>query len=517
MPEYITASISLTSVGKNVLASAWGFDSVSGRFVFRGITFTGGGASHSPITLSQENPNIDVSVMTDGTGRVTNISTVGNRIRIIVRYEPCPEPIRTFTLHCMHNGGNVVFAVCNTIDAINVQNYTTVCFAFEVDNSESGALDFGHGAIYGVTAEDLSALATDLGQSITLVQRNVDDLVSNIDQLKEEASLNNVTCTTLQANSGTFEEVSTSKILADCIEPKTKDVYTNIGSIDHPYGFVGSDVYLGRQANLKNFSRNPTVAVKYPIGDDGRWVDENKSPDAVFYKVSSAISSDVVERSEIKLEGSTNTQGNESAKLTLSAYNANKTMNVVITPDKVRLEGNTEVTNYFVTDTMKVTSSGVIGSVRISENTIGMASVTKLGGDSYSTDYSGEIYVIGRMLPKHSTLSLLGEDGHRWKSFLSTANVEGIQFKTPPAVTEVGGRYIRYVTFPVGCPAFLYCNTDDVTVTNEVDGETLELIIWKDRGSSSNQTTGITYKTKNKFLALSSAVAGRPFLAICVG
>ena len=517
MPEYITASISLTSVGKNVLASAWGFDSVSGRFVFRGITFTGGGASHSPITLSQENPNIDVSVMTDGTGRVTNISTVGNRIRIIVRYEPCPEPIRTFTLHCMHNGGNVVFAVCNTIDAINVQNYTTVCFAFEVDNSESGALDFGHGAIYGVTAEDLSALATDLGQSITLVQRNVDDLVSNIDQLKEEASLNNVTCTTLQANSGTFEEVSTSKILADCIEPKTKDVYTNIGSIDHPYGFVGSDVYLGRQANLKNFSRNPTVAVKYPIGDDGRWVDENKSPDAVFYKVSSAISSDVVERSEIKLEGSTNTQGNESAKLTLSAYNANKTMNVVITPDKVRLEGNTEVTNYFVTDTMKVTSSGVIGSVRISENTIGMASVTKLGGDSYSTDYSGEIYVIGRMLPKHSTLSLLGEDEHRWKSFLSTANVEGIRFKTPPAVTEVGGRYIRYVTFPVGCPAFLYCNTDDVTVTNEVDGETLELIIWKDRGSSSNQTTGITYKTKNKFLALSSAVSGRPFLAICVG
>ena len=517
MPEYITASISLTSVGKNVLASAWGFDSVSGRFVFRGITFTGGGASHSPITLSQENPNIDVSVMTDGTGRVTNISTVGNRIRIIVRYEPCPEPIRTFTLHCMHNGGNVVFAVCNTIDAINVQNYTTVCFAFEVDNSESGALDFGHGAIYGVTAEDLSALATDLGQSITLVQRNVDDLVSNIDQLKEEASLNHVTCTTLQANSGTFEEVSTSKILADCIEPKTKDVYTNIGSIDHPYGFVGSDVYLGRQANLKNFSRNPTVAVKYPIGDDGRWVDENKSPDAVFYKVSSAISSDVVERSEIKLEGSTNTQGNESAKLTLSAYNANKTMNVVITPDKVRLEGNTEVTNYFVTDTMKVTSSGVIGSVRISENTIGMASVTKLGGDSYSTDYSGEIYVIGRMLPKHSTLSLLGEDEHRWKSFLSTANVEGIQFKTPPAVTEVGGRYIRYVTFPGGCPAFLYCNTDDVTVTNEVDGETLELIIWKDRGSSSNQTTGITYKTKNKFLALSSAVAGRPFLAICVG
>lgn len=516
MPEYITASISLTSVGKDVLASAWGFDSVSGRFVFRGITFTGGGASSSPILLSQENPNIDVSLMTEGTGRVTNISTVGNRIRIIVRYEPCPEPIRTFSLHCRHNGGNVVFAVCNTIDAINVKNYTTVCFAFEVDNSENGDLDFGHGAIYGVTAEDLSALATDLGRSISLVQNNVDDLASNMNHLKEEASLNNVTCTTLQANIGTFEEVSTSKILADCIEPKTHDVYTNIGSIDRPYGFVGSDVYLGRQANLKNFSRNPKVAVKYPMGDDGRWVDENKSPDAVFYKVSSAISSDVVERSEIKLEGSTNTQGTESAKLTLSAHNAQNTMNVVITPDKVRLEGNTEVTNYFVTDTMKVTSSGVIGSVRISENTIGMASVTNLGGDSYSTDSSGEIYVIGRMLPKHSTLSLLGDDEHRWKSFLSTANVEGLQFKTPPAITESVGRYIRYVAFPVGCPAFLYCNTDDVTVTNEVDGENLELIIWKDRGSSSNQTTGITYKTKNKFIVLSSAVAGRPFLALCV-
>lgn len=517
MPEYITASISLTSVGKDVLASAWGFDSVSGRFVFRGITFTGGGASSSPIALSQENPNIDVSMMTDGTGRVTNISTVGNRIRIIVRYEPCPEPIRTFSLHCMHNGGDVVFAVCNTIDAINVKNYTTVCFAFEVDNSENGVLDFGHGAIYGVTAEDLSALATDLGQSISLVQNNVYNLVSDIDQLKKEASLNNVTCTTLRANIGTFEEVSTNKILADCIEPKTHDVYTNIGSIDHPYGFVGSDVYLGRQANLKNFSRNPKVAVKYPIGDDGRWVDENKSPDAVFYKVSSAISSDVVERSEIKLEGSTNTQGTEVAKLTLSAHNAQTTMNVVITPEKVRLEGNTEVTNYFVTDTMKATSSGVIGSVRISENTIGMASVTNLGGDSYSTDSSGEIYVIGRMLPKHSTLSLLGEDEHRWKSFLSVANVEGLQFKTPPAITESVGRYIRYVAFPVGCPAFLYCNTDDVMATNEVDGETLELIIWKDRGSSSNQTTGITHKTKNKFIVLSSAVAGRPFLAICVG
>ena len=517
MPEYITASISLTSVGKSVLASAWGFDSVSGRFVFRGITFKGGGASSSPITLSQENPNIDVSMMTDGTGRVTNISTVGNRIRIIVRYEPCPEPIRTFSLHCRHNGGDVVFAVCNTIDAINVKNYTTVCFAFEVDNSENGVLDFGHGAIYGVTAEDLSALATDLGQSISLVQNNVYDLASNIAQLKEEASLNNVTCTTLQANIGTFEEASTSKILADYIEPKTNDTYTNIGSIDRPYGFIGSDVYLGRQANLKNFSRNPKVAVKYPVGDDGRWVDENKSPDAVFYKVSSAISSDVVERSEIKLEGSTNTQGTEAAKLTLSAHNAQNTMNVVITPEKVRLEGNTEVTNYFVTDTMKVTSSGVIGSVRISENTIGMASVTNLGGDSYSTDSSGEIYVIGRMLPKHSTSSLLGEDEHRWKSFLSVANVEGLQFKTPPAVTESVGRYIRYVAFPVGCPAFLYCNTDDVTVTNEVDGETLELIIWKDRGSSSNQTTGITYKTKNKFIVLSSAVAGRPFLALCVG
>ena len=517
MPEYITASISLTSVGKDVLASAWGFDSVSGRFVFRGITFTGGGASSSPIALSQENPNIDVSTMTDGTGRVTNISTVGNRIRIIVRYEPCPEPIRTFSLHCMHNGGNVVFAVCNTIDAINVKNYTTVCFAFEVDNSENVSLDFGHGAIYGVTAEDLSALATDLGQSITLVQNNVDNLVSDIDQLKEEASLNNVTCTRLRANIGTFEEASTSKILADCIEPKTHDVYTNIGSIDHPYGFIGSDVYLGRQANLKNFSRNPKVAVKYPMGDEGRWVDENKSPDAVFYKVSSAISSDVVERSEIKLEGSTNTQGTESAKLTLSAHSAQNTMNVVITPEKVRLEGNTEVTNYFMTDTMKVTSSGVIGSVRISENTIGMASVTNLGGDSYSTDSSGEIYVIGRMLPKHSTSSLLGDDEHRWKSFLSVANVEGLQFKNPPAVTESVGRYIRYVAFPVGCPAFLYCNTDDVTVTNEVDGENLELIIWKDRGSSSNQTTGITYKTKNKFIVLSSAVAGRPFLALCVG
>lgn len=517
MPEYITASISLTSVGKDVLASAWGFDSVSGRFVFRGITFKGGGASCSPITLSQENPNIDVSLMTDGTGRVTNISTVGNRIRIIVLYEPCPEPIRTFSLHCKHNGGDVVFAVCNTIDAINVKNYTTVCFAFEVDNSENGVLDFGHGAIYGVTAEDLSALATDLGQSISLVQNNVNNLASNIAQLKKEASLNNVTCTTLQANIGTFEEASTSKILADCIEPKTHDVYTNIGSIDRPYGFIGSDVYLGRQANLKNFSRNPKVAVKYPMGDEGRWVDENKSPDAVFYKVSSAISSDVVERSEIKLEGSTNTQGTEVAKLTLSAHNAQNTMNVVITPEKVRLEGNTEVTNYFVTDTMKVTSSGVIGSVRISGNTIGMASVTNLGGDSYSTDSSGEIYVIGRMLPKHNTSSLLGDDEHRWKSFLSVANVEGLQFKTPPAVTESVGRYIRYVAFPVGCPAFLYCNTDDVTVTNEVDGETLELIIWKDRGSSSNQTTGITYKTKNKFIVLSSAVAGRPFLALCVG
>lgn len=321
----------------------------------------------------------------------------------------------------------------------------------------------------------------------------------------------------LQANIGTFEEVSTNKIWTDCIEPKTHDVYTNIGSIDHPYGFVGSDVYLGRQANLKNFSRNPKVTVKYPVGDEGRWVDENKSPDAVFYKVSSAISSDVVERSEIKLEGSTNTQGTESAKLTLSAHNANNTMNVVITPDKVRLEGNTEVTNYFVTDTMKVTSSGVIGSVRISENTIGMASVTKLGDGSYSTDSSGEIYVIGKMLPKHSTLSLLGEDEHRWKSFLSTVNVEGLQFKTPPAVTESVGRYIRYVAFPVGCPAFLYCNTDDVMATNEVDGETLELILWKDRGSSSNQTPGITHKTKNKFIVLSSAVAGRPFLALCVG
>ena len=517
MPEYITASISLTSVGKSVLASAWGFDSVSGRFVFRGITFTGGGASSSPIPLSQENPDIDVSLMTEGTGRVTNISTVGNRIRIIVRYEPCPEPIRTFTLHCMHNGGNVVFAVCNTIDAINVENYTTVCFAFEVDNSENGDLDFGHGAIYGVTAEDLSKLATDLGRSISLVQNNVDDLASDMAQLKKEASLNHVTCPMLQANIGTFEEIATSKILADCIEPKTHDVYTNIGSIDHPYGFVGSDVYLGRQANLKNFSRNPKVAVKYPIGDEGRWVDENKSPDAVFYKVSSAISSDVVERSEIKLEGSTNTQGTESAKLTLSAHNAQTTMNVVITPEKVRLEGNTEVTNYFVTDTMKVTSSGVIGSIRISENTIGMASVTKLEDDSYSTDSSGEIYVIGKMLPKHSTLSLLGDDEHRWKSFLSTANVESLQFKTPPAVTESVGRYIRYVTFPVGCPAFLYCNTDDITVTNEVDGENLELTIWKDRGSSANQTTSITYKTKNKFLALSSAVAGRPFLALCVG
>ena len=517
MPEYITASISLTSVGKNVLASAWGFDSVSGRFVFRGITFTGGGASHSPITLSQENPNIDVSLMTEGTGRVTNISTVGNRIRIIVRYEPCQEPIRTFSLHCMHNGGIVVFAVCNTIDAINVQNYTTVCFAFEVDNSENGALDFGHGAIYGVTAEDLSALATDLGQSIALVQSNVDNLASSFAQLQEGASLNTVTCTTLQANSGTFEEVSTRKLLADYIEPKTHDVYTNIGSIDHPYGFVGSDVYLGRQANLKNFSRNPSVAVKYPIGDDGRWVDENKSPDAVFYKVSSAISSDVVERSEIKLEGSTNTQGTEAAKLTLSAHNAQNTMNVVITPEKVRLEGNTEVTNYFVTDTMKVTSSGVIGSVRISENTIGMASVTRLGGDSYSTNPLGEIYVIGRMLPKHSTFSLLGDDEHRWKSFLSTANVEGLQFKTPPTITEIGGRYIRYITFPVGCPAFLYCNTNDVTVTNELDGGTLELIIWRDRGSATSSTTSITYKTKNKFMVLSSAVAGRPFLAICIG
>lgn len=517
MPEYITASISLTSVGKDVLASAWGFDSVSGRFVFRGITFTDGGASSSPIALSQENPNIDVSMMTDGTGRVTNISTVGNRIRIIVRYEPCPEPIRTFSLHCRHNGGDVVFAVCNTIDAINVKNHTTVCFAFEVDNSENGVLDFGHGAIYGVTAEDLSALATDLGQSISLVQNNVDNLASNIAQIKEEASLNNVTCTTIRANSGAFEEVSTNKILADCIEPKTNDVYTNIGSIDHPYGFVGSDVYLGRQANLKNFSRNPKVAVKYPIGDEGRWVDEDKSPDAVFYKVSSAISSDVVERSEIKLEGSTNTQGTEAAKLTLSAHNAQTTMNVVITPDKVRLEGNTEVTNYFVTDTMKVTSSGVIGSVRISENTIGMASVTNLGGDSYSTDSSGEIYVIGKMLPKHSTSSLLGEDEHRWKSFLSVANVEGLQFKNPPAITESVGRYIRYVAFPVGCPAFLYCNTDDIMATDEIDGETLDLIIWRDRGSSTNQTTGITHKTKNKFIVLSSAVAGRPFLAICVG
>lgn len=517
MPEYITSSISLTSVGKNVLASAWGFDSVSGRFVFRGITFTGGGASHSPITISQENPNIDVSMMTEGTGRVTNISTVGNRIRIIVRYEPCPEPIRTFTLHCMHNGGNVVFAVCNTVDAINVQNYTTVCFAFEVDNSENGSLDFGHGAIYGVTAEDLSALATDLGQSVALVQRNVDNLETTLEQIQEDAYLNNVTCTTVHATDGSFEEISTSKILADYIEPKTHDVYTNVGSVDHPYGFIGSDVYLGRQASLKNFSRNPSVAVKYPIGDNGRWVDENKSPDAVFYKVSSAISSDVLERSEIKLEGSTNTQGTESAKLTLSAHNSKNTMNVVITPDKVRLEGNTEVTNYFVTDTMKVTSSGVIGSIRISENTIGMASETRLGEGSYSTSPSGEVYVIGKMLPKHSTLSLLGDDEHRWKSFLSTANVEGIQFKTTPAITESVGRYIRYVSFPVGCPAFLYCNTNDVTVTDAVDGETLDLIIWRDRGSSDTQATMITYKTKNKFIVLSSAVAGRPFLALCVG
>lgn len=509
MPENVTSTINLTNIGKHVLASAWGFDAVSGNFVFRGIPFTGGGVSINTIEFEEGSQDIDIDHLQSKNGKVTHISTVRNRIRIIVRFDVYEEPIRGFTLNCMNSSTEAVFAFCNLLEPLTITTPKTVCFAFEVENSESGSLNFGPGSINMVTAEDLSQHAVALSQSISALETEISELSQRVENLSD---LGSVTMESVSADEGTFTEVTTNVLNVHEIVPNNESgvIRAHIGDVENSFGFISSDVYLGRSAAESYFGITVPDIVQYPIGDSGKTVTKITAPDAFFRSISSTPDKSESQYSEIVLQGYKNDTRSEASRCRIVSKSDEGITTFEVTPTKVTVSGDASVSNIFVTDGLKADHAN-LGQVYFSGKTISVKNWNPYGTDQLVR--FPEITFDSSILPSGDSRTM-GTDPHRWSIFASKVNTQKVVFKTPPTVMQVSGSSTKQMLFPAGCTAMLTLSTQTVNAGDSLDGTALNLQVWFDRGSTNLLT--LVIKTTNKFIALSGAVAGRPFLALCV-
>lgn len=513
--QEIISTATVTKNGKKALASAFSYEPKTGKATFSGITFTGGGASEMPIAEYDETVPSTFSAVS---GKVVNVVTIGNTLAISVKYKGNGKTIKVFSLHSIGTlGKEVVFAVCEAVNGITLNTDKTLRFALSLTQaSETGEdateLSFVNGA--NATIEDVSNLSTSVDARITELSTRVSSAETLLSDMHDTMNVNNVITrnitvgdkTKLQGE--TTADVLTLKTLVPNI---TSHACGHIGKTDNPFESVCSSLFIGRNAVYENTGYLRDSTVSYPTGDSQMSVASTDAPDAMLSSISSTFSMGSKIHSDIVLLGHLTDKDSKDPMISLRAMKDNKGTVVTITNERMTVNGSMQISGTTEVSLLNAQVSN-LGHIHIAGNFI---SIPYYNGSSISAieDNTGSnpMNVQARVLPSGDKASM-GSSEKRWKLYASQANVEGISFASLPSIDGIGNT--RKVNFPVGCVAMLCVPTKEVTVCDVLDGKEETLRIWHDVGGSAS---GQLVQTKNKFIALSGAVAGRPFLAQCIG
>jgi len=508
----IITAAQITKTGRMAMAASFGYDMVNKKAVYRGITFTGGGVSELQI---DDIDNAGVESFSASTGKIRNIVSVGNTLRVYVSFNGNGTVARIFSLHCMYKSKNVVFAVCDTGDAgITLNKQTTICFSMMIaqkaEDDTVSEVSFVNGV--NATVEDVSAVSSYVEEQFTELREKVESLKTGYSNIgtslttssvnADNASLKEVTVTgTASCNMVKFTEL---------MPVKESDTDGNIGKLDLPVNSITSASYVGRTALNENYGILYDPYVNYPIGDSYKSIKSESTPDAVFCSVSSTLNMEEASHAELVLTGHSNTKDTVSPKVVLRATQDSVTSELSVTHARISANGDFCVNGSTELKDTSITTLDA-GHLHIAGNYI---SVPYFNGSSVSavSDTTGvnPLNVQARVLPSGNK-ACIGSSEKRWKLYAEQASVSGLSFEKLPEKTGVGNT--QKVSFPKGCITMLCTPTREVGVCDMINGETDPLRIWHDAGGSSS---GTLVQTKNKFIAMSGAVAGRPFLALCI-
>lgn len=513
--QEIISTATVTKNGKKALANAFSYEQKTGKATFSGITFTGGGASEMPIADYDETTPSTFSAVS---GKVVNVVTIGNTLAISVKYKGTSKTVKVFSLHSIGTlGKEVVFAVCEASNGLTLNTDKTLRFALSLTQaSETGEdateLSFVNGAT--ATIEDVSNLSTSIDARITELSTRVSSAETFMSDMHDMMNVNDVITRNITVSNKSELQGDTT---ADVIKLKTlvpiitSHACGHIGKTDNPFESVCSSLFIGRNAVYENTGYLRDSTVSYPTGDSQMSVASTDAPDAMLSSISSTFSMGSKIHSDIVLSGHLTNKDSKDPMISLRAIKDNKGTVVTITNERMTVSGSMQVAGTTEVSLLNAQVSNM-GHIHIAGNFI---SVPYYNGSSISAmdDNTGAnpMNVQARVLPSGDKASM-GSSEKRWKLYASQANVEGISFASLPSLEGVGNT--RKVNFPVGCVAMLCVPTKEVTVCDVLDGKEETLRIWCDAGGSAS---GQLVQTKNKFVALSGAVAGRPFLAQCIG
>lgn len=492
----------LTQDGAKLFASAWGFDSVHGKMVFRGVTFTGGGARIMP---PDGLDGLSVGDFLHASGKVTNVACFRNQIRVIVRYEGSGLDVQAFSLHSVREGKPVVFAVCRLEEPVRLNASRTVCFSFAMKTDDEQDLPLSGSG--DVTSEQLGALSDDMKSRIDAVSERVTALEDGFGSLGQGDGFEEIHGKHLYISKDAEIEAAVVICLSvsDLRAAHTDIAQGHVGRMDRAFSSVNADIYTGRKACEATFGMTRSDTVLFPIGDGGKSVQSDDAPDAMFRTIAStsALSSKSV--SSITLQGHSTERGKEEPRIVMKAEQDGASSGIDITHGSVIVSGGLEAED--VTFVNMTARRANIGYVEINGNFI---SVPRFNGAEIGTlDTTGvnPLNVQARVLPSGSRAAM-GSSEKRWNAYTGMLNTEEMKFSTLPKVTGQGNT--REASFPVGCLAMLCLSTRSITAGDTIDGSVDMLLVWSDNGGGSGD--GII-RTKGRFVALSCAVAGRPFLA----
>lgn len=508
----IITAAQLTKTGRMAMAASFGYDMVNKKAVYRGITFTGGGVSELSI---DDIDNAGVESFSANEGKIRNVVSVGNTLRVYVSFHGNGIVARIFSLHCMYKSKNVVFAVCDTgDDGITLSTQKTICFSMMIaqkaEDDTVSEMSFVNGV--NATVEDVSAVSSYVEEQITEINEKVETLKTEYSNLgtslttssvnADKATLNEVTVTgTASCNKVKFHEL---------MPVKESNTDGNIGKLDLPVNSITSASYVGRTALNENYGILYDPYVNYPIGDSYKSIKAESTPDAVLCSVSSTLNMEEASHAEIVLTGHSTTKDTVSPKVVLRATQDSVTTELSVTHERISANGDFRVNGSTELKETSITTVD-IGHLHITGNYI---SVPYFNGASVSAiaDTTGvnPLNVQARVLPSGNK-ACIGSSEKRWKLYAEQANVTGLSFAKLPEKTGMGNT--QKASFPKGCITMLCTPTREVGVCDMLNGETEPLRVWHDAGGSAS---GTLVQTKNRFMAMSGAVAGRPFLALCI-
>ena len=509
----IIATAQITKNGRRALAASYGYDIVNHKAVYRGITFTGGGVSELPL---DDIDNAGVESFSASTGKISNIVTVGNTLRVFVSYNGNGTTARLFSLHCMYNNTDIVFAVCNTgDDGIALSTRMTVCFSMMLAQETSDGTEYPDmSLVNGVnaTVEDVGALRSDVEDRIDEISDTVESLSNGYSNLGTALTTEEVTTTHATITDAEVTGTATCNAVefVNMLPKKVSEHDGNIGKLDLPINSITSGAYVGRTALTENYGLLHDPYVNYPIGSSYKSINADNTPDAVLCSIASTFNMDEASHAEIVLTGHATTKDTVSPRIVLRASQDSTSAELSVSHEGVSVSSDLSVEGSTALKNTTITTLDV-GYLHIAGNYV---SVPFFNGSSVAAleDTTGinPLNIQARVLPSGDK-ACIGSSEKRWKLYAEQADVSGLSFSQLPEKTGLGNT--QKVSFPKGCVTMLCTPTKEVNVCDVLNGEADVLRIWHDVGGSAS---GTLVQTKNKFIAMSGAVAGRPFLAMCI-